>query len=146
MTENAEKHASDFEREKWIKDCEFREREIKIKEEELARSRWLNPLVIAIISAALLAGGNILQNYLTAKSRLSLETFKAEADRILEVIKTNNDPDKAAANLEFLVEAGLIKNPSTRTSIETYIKNRKPGQGVALPSARVPDAQPLGMP
>jgi len=166
MTKEAESHAADFEREKWIKECQFRDREIDIKNRELdlkvreeRRSRWLNPLVIAIFSAAVVGLLNIAQNWLTASEQLNLETqktkwaresddIKAESDRILEVIKTNNDPDKAAANLEFLVKAGLIANPSIRESIETYIQKRKPGQGVALPAAvgRAISTLPLGIP
>lgn len=167
MTKNAENDATNFEREKWTEDCKFRDREINIKNRKLdlkvreeRRSRWLNPLAIAIFSAAVVGAVNILQNYLTAGAQLNLETqkakwaresedIKAEADRILQAIKTNNDPDKAAANLEFLVNSGLIANPNIRESIKTYIQKRKPGQGVALPAAigqAIQSTLPLGIP
>jgi hypothetical protein len=62
----------DFEREKWEADIRLRERETAVNEseqkvrhrevearvEELKRSRWANPLVMALLAAALAALGN----------------------------------------------------------------------------------------
>src|SRR5262249_44754297 len=159
----------EFEREKWQADIRLREREIVIKEreqdikdrevqakiDEQNRSRWTNPLVLAVLAAALAATGNasvavingILQRSIEqerAASQTALETRKAEEDRqieeakgesarILEVIKTN-DPDKAAVNLNFLLETGLITNDGRRKSLAAFLERRRPGQGPALPA------------
>lgn len=123
-----------FEREKWQDEVRLRERELtlrerdqKLRELELRlkrrdeqRSRWGNPLVLAVFAAALAAFGNAavalingieqreLQRTGTEASQ-ALEETKAEATRILEVIKTNDVP-RARSNLEFLTQTGLITN------------------------------------
>jgi hypothetical protein len=43
----------EFEREKWLGEYELRKREIEIKEREQSRSRWSNPVVLAVLAAAL---------------------------------------------------------------------------------------------
>jgi hypothetical protein len=65
---------------------------------------------------------------------------KSEAARILEVVKTT-DPDKAAANLKFLAETGLIADAEIRKQIEVYLEKRKPGEGIVLPSG-IPPLRP----
>jgi hypothetical protein len=115
----------EFERQKWQAEYTLRQAELELKREELNRSRWVNPLVIAIFAAAAAALGNAgvtlissnqqsklereraaateALNSEQSRSTLKLEQTKSEAARILEVVKTNN-PDKAAANLKFLIE------------------------------------------
>jgi hypothetical protein len=157
------------EREKWEADVRLREREILVtqreqatslreveaKIEELKRSRWTSPIVLAVLGAALAASGNAVvalingvqqratdERHATAENLLQtnkadaerqLEEGKADAARILEVIKTN-DPDKAAENLAFLLQAGLIIDTGRRESLTAYLKQRPDGQGPALPS------------
>jgi hypothetical protein len=53
--------------------------------------------------------------------------------RILEVIRAN-DPDKAAVNLKFLVDAGLISDTVRRKDLQAFLDNRIDGQGPALPT------------
>jgi len=168
MTETLSSDSA-FDREKWEADVRLREREIAVKEheqdtnkldvqaklEELRRSRWTNPLVLAVLAATFAAAGNaavalingVLQRSLeesraTAQVELEskkalaeqkIEEAKAEAARILEVIKTNN-PDTAAVNLSFLLETGLIVNQERRASLAAFLKSRAPGQGPALPA------------
>src|ERR1700686_3738268 len=114
----SEQPPNDFEREKWRADCELRKREIEITEREQARSRWSNPIVLAVLAAALAGLGNAAATWLNGIEQRKLETeraeqakimeeTKAEAARILEVIKTG-DADKAATNLKFLADMGLI--------------------------------------
>jgi predicted phosphodiesterase len=170
MPDEAASNHPEFEREKWQADVRLRERELAGKERELDiqdrevkakideqnRSRWTNPLVLAVMAAALAAAGNaavalingsaqrsieerraISQNKLEkekAQDDREIEEAKGESARILEVIKTN-DPDKAAVNLSFLVETGLITNEQRRQSVALYLKNRRPGQGPVLPAA-----------
>jgi hypothetical protein len=52
----------------------------------------------------------------------------------LEVVKTN-DPDKAATNLKFLIDAGLIADADVKKHIQAYLEKREPGEGIVLPSA-----------
>jgi hypothetical protein len=135
--------------------------ELVLKREESERARWSSPLVLAIIGAALAGFSNAGVSWLNGKeqrdvesvradsardiqaknnaNQLQLETLKADSSRILEVIKTD-DPDKAAVNLKFLVEAGLISTKETAQSISSYLAKRTVGQGPALPS---PTSTPL---
>ena len=121
-----------------------RREEIDLKRHELNRSRWINPLVIAIFVAAAAGFTNVGVTLISSQQQsqlerekaaltLRLEQTKSEAARILEIVKTN-DPDKAAANLKFLIETGLIDDTTTRSNIQAYLDKRQPGQGVSLPS------------
>src|SRR5262245_10399380 len=79
---------------------------------------------------------------MTGRAQVDLEESKAEAARILEMIKTG-DPEKAADNLKFLVEAGLISDADRRKNIQNFLAHRPAGQGPALPVFRiVPDMRP----
>lgn len=147
-----------FEREKWLADLELRKRELILKEREQQNrdaelelkkreqrtSAWRSPLTVAIFAAAAAAAGNAvvavvngsLQRALEDKKRsaeIVLERSKAESSRILEMIKTG-DPERAASNLEFLLQSGLISDPVLSSKVETFLKQRKPGTGPSLPS------------
>ena len=87
MDEEGAKDAASiaFEREKWEAeqrrlDKEFflREREMSFKEAEARRSRWWNPLAIAIMGAAIAAGGSAFVSWQNSRASLEVETFKAE--------------------------------------------------------------------
>jgi hypothetical protein len=132
----------EFEREKWLADYELRKREIALKERDASRSRWSSPLVLAVFAAAAAGLGNAAAIWLTGVQQRQLETekseqvrrleeSKAEAARILQVIATG-DPDKAATNLKFLVDVGLIADADRRTRIQVFLFDRTPGQGPAL--------------
>jgi hypothetical protein len=115
-------------------DFELRKRELCFKEAEARRARLWNPLAIAIFGAAVAAAGNVYVSWQSGRASLELETFKAEAARIFEVVKTP-DPDFAAKNLGFLIDLGLIQDKNTVASIGGYLKTRKKGEGFALPSS-----------
>jgi tetratricopeptide (TPR) repeat protein len=152
MSNNQDDDASinRFEREKWEAEKTFREREISIKEREQANkeaeldlkkgeppaSWWRDPLVIAIIAAAIAAAGNIFLAYLNGELQRQLEAQKSEYTRILEMIRTG-DPDQVAENLKFLLEAGLIDDRDTYKEIDEFLKTREPGSGPALLSSEV---------
>src|SRR5262249_44334972 len=87
--------------------------------------------------------GNAAAIWLTGRSQHDLETTKAEqargleegkaeAARILEMIKTG-DPEKAADNLKFLLDAGLISDADRRKNIQNFLAHRPAGKGPALP-------------
>ncbi|HVI28094.1 hypothetical protein [Hansschlegelia sp.] len=96
-------------------------------------SKWSSPIIVTLISVSLSAGlglgSNAWVSWINASAQADLERSKAEATRILEVIKTG-DPDKAAANLRFLIDTGLI--PSSE-KLSQYMKSRKEGEGASLP-------------
>jgi hypothetical protein len=139
----------EFEREKWLAEYELRKREIEIKERDQSRSRWSSPVVLAVLAAAPLAGvRNAAATWLNGVGQRDLEAAraeqarimeetKAEAARILEVIKTG-DADKAAANLKFLVDTGLISNPDRIRNIQAFLAHRLAGVGPALPPGPSP--------
>jgi len=154
----AEAVGTTLDQEKWIAEKAFRDRELILKEreqnrledelrlrrEEARRSRWSSPLVIAILTAAAAALGNAAIAWQTAqehqkeqeannRAQVSLESFKAESARLFEVVKTD-DPDKAANNLQFLLDVGLLENPDVKRGVTNYLQNRKTGEGFALPA------------
>lgn len=134
VTDPLEAAKLELDRKKFEQDTEFRKREIdlknqelKLKSEESKRSRIFNPLVIAVAAAAIGALGTAFATYYNGNATERLEAEKAESERILAVIKT--DPLTSAANLQFLVRAGLIVSPKTVATIQ------------ALKGAPTPDAK-----
>jgi hypothetical protein len=133
---------SALEREKLREELSLRDREVAVKEREQAakereinatiddkrRSRWINPLVIAVLVAALAAAGNAGVALLNSWQQRELEETKAEAARILQVLETDN-ADKAAINLKFLLDTGLITDPKRLTELQTFLDQRRPGEG-----------------
>ncbi len=71
-----------------------------------------------------------------------LARTQAENARILEMIKTGGDPDTAAVNLEFLIDAGLVTSPDTVERLTAFLEAREPGTG---PSLGNPVARPTGI-
>jgi GH24 family phage-related lysozyme (muramidase) len=144
-----------FEREKWEAERAFRDRELSISEQqqklseaelELKRaeylsSRWKSPLIVAIFAATFAALGNAIISYINATSEINVEAQKSEQARILEMIKTGS-PDKAAENLRFLLQTGLITDPKIRDQLTQYLSTRKEGSGPALPSPFAPKDLP----
>ncbi|HEX8265721.1 MAG TPA: trypsin-like peptidase domain-containing protein [Pyrinomonadaceae bacterium] len=147
-----------FEQQKWEAEKSFREREIivqereqksreaeiELKRKEQAISGWRNPLVITILAAALAAFGNAGVTLLNGRQQRNLEKEngdrqrqlerdKSEQTRILEMIKTA-DPDKAAVNLKFLIEAGLISDVEQQKKLKEFLANREEGTGPSLPA------------
>jgi hypothetical protein len=145
---NTEVVASVSDREKWETEKALREGEISIKardqvtgeaalglkEKEQSTSQWQNPLILAIITAALAIVGNTVVAFINGRQQRRLEAEKSEQQRILEMIKTGN-ADKAAENLKFLLAAGLISDPSLQARLQTFLDSRNPGSGPSLPSS-----------
>ncbi|UXI70301.1 trypsin-like serine peptidase [Tahibacter amnicola] len=129
-----ERDAQFRDRELAIKEREvaLREGELSLKRDEHASASWRNPLVVAIMAATLAGLSNAVVAIVNGRFQRQLEDGRAEQSRVLEMIKTG-DPDKAAKNLEFLVQSGLIADPARVASIEKYLAGRAPGSGAALP-------------
>jgi hypothetical protein len=116
-----------------------RERELQLRSEELelrraeqGRARWLNPLFLGLIVAVIGLIGNMIVTFISGKQTRILESDKHRSALILEAVKTG-DPDKAAANLEFFLEASLLRDPDGK--LATYLKEREPGKGFSLPAS-----------
>jgi hypothetical protein len=101
-------------------DIRLRRTELKLKEEELRRTRWNNPLTVAIFVAAVGLIGNFgvtaWQTYNSLKATnlkaihdLELERDKARSDLIFQAVKA--DPDQATSNLIFLISARILDDP-----------------------------------
>lgn len=137
-----------LESEKWNAEKIFREREVAVKEREIAAKEveldlkrkefaaagWRNPLVVAIMAATLAAVSNAAISVLNGIAQRDLEDQKSEQTRILEMIKTGS-PDKAAENLDFLLQAGLISDEALVGKLRAFLTARKPGSGPTLPVA-----------
>jgi hypothetical protein len=120
-----------FEREKWRDESQLRREEQNLKRQELARSGWRSPLVVAIAAAGLAAVGNGAISLLDGRqqraleqqrtvTQIALEDRKSEAARILEMIRSG-DATAVRNNLQFLIEAGLIENEDLADRLETYL-------------------------
>jgi len=126
-------------------DYQLKSRELDLKQQEQQRSKWTNPLVVAILAAAVAGLGSAVVAMINGRLQRDIEQSKAaeslrieesrsEAVRILEMIKTG-EPDKAAGNLQFLIDTGLISNKERVAQIEHYLSTRQPGTGPYLPAA-----------
>jgi hypothetical protein len=148
----------EFEREKWLADLEFRrselalkerqqsqsEEELSLKKRETERAKWTNPLVVAVFAAAIAGLGNAAATFINGVLQRNLEDSKSigslkqtesasESNRVLEMIKTG-DTEKAAINLQFLVDTGLVTTPDLSSRLQSYLSRRKAGAGPSLPS------------
>jgi hypothetical protein len=79
-----------FEREKWTAEAAIRQHELDIKEreqrrldaessaklKEMRRSRWTNPLVLAVLGAGLAAFGNFAVSWMNGIEQRNLETTR----------------------------------------------------------------------
>jgi hypothetical protein len=135
-----------LEREKWQAELRLKERKLSFREEELRfkqreqqQSKWSNPLVLAVLAAALAAAGNAAVAYINGGAQRALEEARgvgqenleekrAESARILEAMK--GDPLK---NLSLLAEVGLITNSARRDAIVEFVKKTSPSKGPSLP-------------
>jgi hypothetical protein len=133
-----------------MKELDLRLKELDIQNKEyegenrpsLFRTSLTNPAVIAAAIAAwasLTAGGltwlsgTITANTqrMAAEQQAELDFRKFQSSLILDSVRPS-DTDKAAGNLQFLIQAGLLTGETAR-QMEAYLTARKPGQGKALP-------------
>lgn len=139
----SEQNPVQFDHERWLGEYELRKREIGIKERDQSRSRWSSPVVLAVLAAALAGLSNAAVSWQNGLQQLkleaekavqakSMEETKAETARIFEIIRTG-DADKAAANLKFLVDTGLIINSHRIEKIQAFLDRRPAGKGPELP-------------
>jgi len=150
-----------FQREKWLKACEYRDRELAIKERELTlrdgelavkrdevrRTLFSNPLTLALLAATVAATANVWVAYHNGNEQRTLEVTRAISDQTLERQKAedariesaiNGDPNIAAARLRFLVAIHLITDRPLGTAILQYIQT----QTISVPPTAVNPTTP----
>lgn len=84
-----------------------KEREVALKAEELRKSRWGNPLVIALLAATVGLLGNMGVAYLNNRNSERVERLREQSNLLVDVVKTGN-PKESCQNLIFLVSLGLL--------------------------------------
>lgn len=114
-------------------ELELRRREIELRAQETRVSAWRSPLALAIGAAAIAGIANVVVAFLNTDNQLRVEQQRAEAERILAAIRTD-DPDQAWVSLEFLVSAGLVGEP-VASRIETYLAETPRAETVLFPAA-----------
>ena len=135
-------------REKWEFDKEMRLRELELRVAELRRSRWGNPLVIAVFTAAAAGAANLGVSFLNAQKQAEIESLRAESALVLAAIRTEDGDIKTSQiNLNFLAKTGLLSqkladkvtqslNTGPPPSIVTSPTNASTSGGpVSIPSA-----------
>lgn len=128
--------------ERWAFERVMREREMALAERRLEheiasggrREGWASPLVVAVLAAAVAAGGNAVVSYVEGEQNRALEEQRAEYSRIQAMLEAN-DPDVAAENLDFLVQVGLVSDPDVLGGLKGYLGARSPGTGAVLAPA-----------
>jgi hypothetical protein len=147
LVQIATNDASQFERDKWKAEQEFRQRELAfkareqdnrdqeviLKRKEQALSRWNTPLVLAIIAATVAGITNIVVAGYNGSVEHRADVEKSESARILQMIKTG-DLKRATQNLKFLVDTGLVIDTDRVTKIREYLVAH-PDDGPVLPAS-----------
>src|SRR5580704_7852956 len=84
-----------------------REREVTTKEAELAKSRWSNPIVLALLAGTIGLIANMLVAYANNRTTQRVEHARSQSDLTLEAIRTGS-PEKACKNLVTFISLGLL--------------------------------------
>ncbi len=129
----------EFDREKFDSELEVRKQELELNRKEQDRSPYRSPLFLGILVAVITLVGNFaatIYNGVVEREKIvaqsALEDRRAQASLVLEAVKTG-DPDAAADNLQFLLDAQLITDENG--TLASYLKSRDPGTGIFLPSS-----------
>lgn len=120
------------------REAAVKEREVLIKEKEFARAWKLQSPVVAafvvgmfaIFANAVVGGYNGHLEALKSMEIRKLQATQAEQSRLLQALQA--PPDKAAENLQFLLDIGLIADIELGSKIRTFLANRKSGEGPSL--------------
>lgn len=124
-------------REKFEFEKEMRQGELELRRQEVWRTRWGNPLVIAIFTAAAAALANLAVTYLTARKEARMEAVKAQNALVMAALKTDDDDGarKSAVNLKFMADIGLLQDKSVAVRANDFIlSGRPPFMGSNQPS------------
>jgi hypothetical protein len=111
--------ASDRELELKARELDIEERGLALEGRRARSERWSNPLTVAVIAAALAALTNAWLAFANNRAEVALESRKAEADRILEVLKIG-EPERVRENLRFLIQLGLVQDEELRRRLQSW--------------------------
>jgi len=110
---------------------------LTLASKESERSAWRHPIFLATVAATVGLLGNAVTGVVNGRSQHNLEEQKAESQRIESALRTGLDnPDKAAENLSFLADVGLLDFHAK--GIRDYLAQRRTGHGPSL-SLPTPD-------
>ncbi len=130
----------EFERDKFESELNIRREELQIRRVNIERTPFRSPLFLGIMAAVISLLGNIaatMYNGSLEREKIvaqnELQDRRSQASLVLEAVKTGN-PDSAAENLQFLLDAQLISDEDA--TLANYLKSRKPGTGIYLPSSQ----------
>lgn len=114
-----------------------RDRELDLKERELTKSPWSNPLIATLAAGVVALAGNIGVSVFNGSAQRTVEQEKTRGNLLLEAIKTGN-LKAATCNLDLLVEFGLL--PSDKyPGLKDYTDKRATEcEGAVLPSPKMP--------
>jgi hypothetical protein len=133
------RHSSSLDERKFFSDQKAKERElgllereVLVKERELARSRWLNPTVLGLFAAALGLLGTLIVAERNNSSSRQLENVKLQSSLIIQAISTG-DATTACKNLLFFRKLGLLEDP--RNLIDQCASS--PANTPVLPSSSI---------
>jgi hypothetical protein len=119
MSEELDRARFDQETRDREREIALKEREVSLKESESQKSRWHDPLIVALVAAILALLGNIYSSvsnaHVAAKASTDNARIAAYASRrnallqsIIEVI--HSDPDKAELKLNILLTTKVIED------------------------------------
>ncbi len=111
---------------------------LALRTREQEKTSWRSPLFAAIATAALAGLINAGIAWHNARQQIALEDRKAEAARILEMIKIGGDGESVRNNFQFLLDARLIKNPLLRTDLANFLAETPNARLPRLPSVIAP--------
>jgi hypothetical protein len=112
-------------------EIKLRHDELAIKEKEFSKSKWSNPLLLAIVGLATTLLVSTVQSCSQNKANIDLERQRFESALIQKTLELPTQ-EKSAERFKFLLEIGLIKDDTGR--IKYYVDNPKeiPLQGVTF--------------
>ncbi|EGQ8118033.1 hypothetical protein I7103_004935 [Vibrio parahaemolyticus] len=137
-SDTIENDVPEYEREKWRRlqftedrEYELRLREIKLKERREKRSQLTNPLVLAIVAAALAALGNGVVAWVNAENQRIVEENRASLSReiesqkmeslvMIEFLKSSTSCE-GVDKLNAALGVGLVPDSNRRAEIEQFI-------------------------
>jgi hypothetical protein len=102
-----------FDKEMGVSEKSLKSRELDIKEAELKKAVWRDPVFLGIIAAALSVLGSLLVTALSNHNAQELARQKTNADIVTELIR-NVDAATAKRNLQVAISVGLVRDPDSK--------------------------------
>lgn len=110
-----------FEQRKWAEELELKKRELALKEKDSSPSVFKNPIVITVLSAIVAGLIGVITNFVDSSNKIAQEERKSDLALLTDLIKAR-DQNLIRKNLEFLVDAKVIRNQGLRRDLQAYLK------------------------